>query len=249
MVTTNKQKRNAFLLGILIVLFYMAGRTFIAQLIPVEGSWAKYLKQDAVITLLRLLGLICIYWVSRKVWSLKELGSHTQGKKIALVIGVILLAAYFIQHLAYVVNSDTSYYFVISEVFILVIVACFEELTFRGLFYNALREMKNERWAEYITSILFMLFHMGYYSFNFGEFSRIFMTGLIFAKLRSRGCSLYWLILIHWAIDVLWVIQSPGQWIQDRSYMNLISWALMFMALLTFRIFPKKTEGVLQENG
>lgn len=197
--------KKTFWIGIVLWLVYMACRYWL-----VDVCSAPYLRdffvQDVILSFFRLALFFAMLGLAQKALSDEALGFRGGPLLLPVLVGGLMLAVNFIRFFRASPIQAKPIYFIL-ELLINLLVAANEEISFRGLFYAGLREMKNENWALYLGSVLFTLMHWGYQPFS--GFPIIFISGLIFAKLRSRGVSLTVLIVIHWLVDFLSFIYPP----------------------------------------
>jgi membrane protease YdiL (CAAX protease family) len=170
-------------------------------------------------------------------WRPGELGVNRNGIGLSLACGAALLAGRLliiqavnfglarpVYSLAGLVGQ-TLYYFGL--------VGLVEELLFRGLVYQALKEWLGLRWAIWGSSIGFVFWHI------FGQGPLVgaaaFLVGLIFALLRWRTGGILGLILVHGLYDLesALLVSGSSQEILDFSRLAIKS---LFLAYLGFAV-------------
>ena len=72
----------------------------------------------------------------------------------------------------------------------------FEEIFYRGLLYNKLKEISNAFIAVFISSILFAFLHMPGYGFNIKMFSLV-LDGILLTYCYEKTNNIYVPILVH----------------------------------------------------
>jgi membrane protease YdiL (CAAX protease family) len=194
--------KRAFLLGLLAWLAYVSLRTLTQRLMPFTDM-AGYVRQDIVITALRLSCAAACYGIARRRWSKAELGlGETERASLWSKLAVAsLMAAALVSVLSNKVDTWSPMWMRLLETAIALAVALNEEIGFRGLFFNALRDGSSRTAAVCGTTLMFTLMHAGYQ--EAWHLPRIFLIGLTFALLRDRGLSLRTLILAHFSFDAL----------------------------------------------
>jgi membrane protease YdiL (CAAX protease family) len=165
-----------------------------------------FFVQDVILSFFLLALFFAMLGLAQKALTDEAMGFRKGPLLLPVVVGGLMLAVNFIRLFRASPIQAKPIYFIL-ELLINLLVAANEEISFRGLFYVGLREMKNENWALYLGTALFTLMHWGYQPL--GGFPMIFISGLILAKLRSRGVSLTVLIVIHWLVDFLSFVYPP----------------------------------------
>jgi membrane protease YdiL (CAAX protease family) len=169
-------------------------------------NWERYFFQDLIITCFRFPLFVAILVLSRRTFSLPELGFRKGPLFFPMTVGVLIFSIVLIRLFSFQpFQAKPIYYF--AELEINLLIAANEEISFRGFFYNCLLKIKNKNLAEYGSSILFTLMHVYYQPLT--ALPSIFIIGLTFAKLRTKGVSLTTLIAIHWVLDFIVFIYPP----------------------------------------
>ena len=132
-------------------------------------------------------------------------------KLLAGLLVSLILFAFCISHLADFLNqssfndNNSSYYehykdspftLFFSILSIGVFPAVFEEIAFRGILFNELRNLMSEKAVIIITALLFTLLHLSFISFFW-----ILPAGLLFGYLRSKYNTLLYGILGHFVYN------------------------------------------------
>lgn len=197
--------KRALISGVLCWGAYILLRSFLQHLIP-ANSLLSYVLQDCSITVVRLRCAAACLWIARQRWLDSSLGLSAAGSPGPIMVASLFLglASAALSAMSCVSNWNAALWFRLVELAIALVVASNEEIGFRGLIFNGLRELGG-RWLAIIgSSLLFMAMHLGYqpaYSLPV-----IFMTGLWFALLRDKGMSLKLLILLHFIYDGIFAV-------------------------------------------
>jgi len=204
-VLTNKSKwTKAFGMGCAFWFLYIGCRDSVVFFYPAHNA-ESFFYQDWLITCFRLPLFLAIIILARKTYSLHELGFRKGPLLVPVMVGVLIISVKFINLFTLgSIQSNLNYF--ISGLTINLLIAVSEEISFRGFFYNCLLKIKNRNWAEYGGSFLFVLMH--FYYLPLTDLPSVFIIGLTFAKLRSKGTSLVILITFHWIEDLFLFIHS-----------------------------------------
>jgi protein-S-isoprenylcysteine O-methyltransferase Ste14 len=137
-------------------------------------------------------------------WSIDRLGLNRQGIWLGLICGFLLVLARTLVILgvmpAYNPPSLLFGDLIAQTAFYLGLVGLVEELLFRGMIYRAVEDWLGARWAIWISSLAFGLWHI------FGQGPAVgaatFFYGLIFALMRRRAGGIIGLIFAHGWMDL-----------------------------------------------
>ncbi|GMR22479.1 MAG: hypothetical protein BMS9Abin37_0833 [Acidobacteriota bacterium] len=180
----------------------------------------------------RLLALALSLTLGIRTWGADRLGLHTRGSKPAAVIFVL----YFV--LLWFPDSwsrTTPMHLGVSALIVLtlssVLVACWEEILYRGVFVNAIGDWKGARAAVWGSSFLFTIMHIQAQPLS--GWPSIFLCGVLFALMRVRGVGLPWLILSHAAYDSLVFLGATGESLVPA----FIAALFLFRALFVFSYY------------
>ena len=204
-------------LGVLAWLAYIAARTGIQILLPVSDM-ATYLEQDAVITVLRLSTLGFCYWLGRLRYPRESFQNLPGRSGVAWVLGLWMTAAFTLSWFARTPAPFTAWNAGsrLIEAAIALIVAANEEVGWRATMFEPLRETLGATWAVSLTTLGFLLMHVGYQPWQ--AWPRIAFTALAFGLGRLRGLSLGSLIAIHFACDASMALYQPEGTISSWDY-------------------------------
>ena len=187
--------------------------------------FGKYNKiVDLLISLLFIIVLYLLYLKEMKIiFTYKKLNFFFIVKSLIYIlsIGMIYYIIYFIFDNAFLFNffkyfndilsgkkNITIYDILILEkslrpcfepfMFIatVIISPIFEEILYRGLMYNKLKEISNAFIGVLISSILFALLHIPKYGFGINTFF-LFLVGILLAYCYEKTDNIYVPILVH----------------------------------------------------
>jgi membrane protease YdiL (CAAX protease family) len=170
-------------------------------------------------------------------WRPGELGVNLDGIGLSLACAAVLLAGRLLIIRAVDFGLERPVYSLASLVeqilYYFGLVGLVEELLFRGLIYQALKEWLGLRWAIWGSSTGFILWHI------FGQGPLVgaagFLLGLIFALMRWRAGGILGLILVHGLYDLesVLLVSNSSQEILDLSRVTIGS---LFQAYLGFAV-------------
>ena len=178
----------------------MALRALIYQWLKVD-SYEAWVRRDLVMNLPRGLCLGVALWFGLKSWKLPDLGLHWRGLGIAFVFLFIeLLAKGLIGGLKEgpAFQDNEFLYLTIGSI----TVGFFEEILFRGVLFNSLRDWMGARTAIFGSSFLFMFFH--WQAQDLASWPFLFLFGCLNAGLRQCGVSVLALAVTHAIFDTLY---------------------------------------------
>ncbi|UTD05094.1 CPBP family intramembrane metalloprotease [Treponema denticola] len=187
--------------------------------------FGKYNKiVDLLISLLFIIVLYLLYLKEMKIiFTYKKLNFFFIVKSLIYIlsIGMIYYIIYFIFDNAFLFNFFKYFNDILSgkknitiydililekslrpcfEPFMLIgsviISPIFEEILYRGLMYNKLKEISNASIAILISSILFALLHIPKYGFGINTFF-LFLVGILLAYCYEKTDNIYVPILVH----------------------------------------------------
>ena len=187
--------------------------------------FGKYNKiVDLLISLLFIIVLYLLYLKEMKIiFTYKKLNFFFIVKSLIYIlsIGMIYYIIYFIFDNAFLFNffkyfndvltgkkNITIYDILILEkslrpcfepfMFIatVIISPIFEEILYRGLMYNKLKEISNAFIGVLISSILFALLHIPKYGFGINTFF-LFLVGILLAYCYEKSNNIYVTIFVH----------------------------------------------------
>ena len=131
-----------------------------------------------------------------------QLGVNRSGIGLGLVYGALLIAGRSLVVLSVDWKASLPAFNILTALGNLaycLLIGITEELLFRGLVYRALLEMRSTRWAIWVSSIGFVLWHI----FGQGPLvgAAMLLYGLIFALMRWRAGGITALIITHALVD------------------------------------------------
>jgi hypothetical protein len=144
-----------------------------------------------------------------RVWGREALGFHGRGGGAALLVfvsffGVLWLPDHWLRSQEKLLGAAPILVLVGSSV----LVGLWEEILFRGVLLNAIRDWKGTRAAIFGSSFLFTVMHVQ--AQPLVSWPSLFLAGLVFAALRVQGVGLWWLILGHAVFDTLALVGPMG---------------------------------------
>jgi membrane protease YdiL (CAAX protease family) len=200
---------------------------------PNVSGTSEWIAQ--VVTYVYILGGTLIIGLRR--WGPGDLGVNRSGIGLSLACGAVLLAGRLLIIRTVDFGLKRPVYspagLVGQILYYFGLVGLVEELLFRGLIYQALKEWLGLRWAIWGTSIGFVLWHI------FGQGPLVgaagFLLGLIFALMRWRAGGILGLILVHGLYDLesALLVSNSSQEILDLSQVAIGS---LFQAYLGFAL-------------
>jgi membrane protease YdiL (CAAX protease family) len=162
----------------------------------------RWFMRDCLMTIPRLFALLALLAIN-EVRDASSRWLHPEGVTKAALFGIVPMGLW----LYYFSSGNGARFgpFEISVGFLTsLVVGGFEEYAFRGPLFSILRERTSTTAAIFMSSVLFMLFHVQAQPIEFWPI--IFLMGIVFGSLRVRGMSIFWLSSIHAAIDTCYFI-------------------------------------------
>ena len=182
----------------LIVGVYMLVRSLIYYFMP-HTSLESWFYRDCWMTLPRFTAFCVLVFMDRYFWKSTPFDFDFRGIGKASLYGGILLIVY-IFYLSGSRGNPWPGNMILGAMFTTPFVGLWEECAFRGVILGNLIKRYSVLFSVLGSSALFTVFHFQAQSLS--EWPGIFITGVIFANLRIRGLSIWWLVVIHTAIDV-----------------------------------------------
>ena len=225
--------------ALIITTVYMVVRSVIYAHYPAQSliDWAR---RDTLMDVPRLLCAFAALLYGVRRWGWRRFGFHANGARTALVWGLLAVGLYAIDFLTYQNNFKLPacefFLFVLSSF----IVGFFEEILFRGLWLKVLGGWRSPFCAAWVSSLIFTVYH--YQAQAMYGWPVIFFTGLLWAYMRLAGVSLWWLMLIHGAVDALVIFVGKA----DPQL--VVSWAIFYNGVwavlaATFFILSRRHHG------
>jgi membrane protease YdiL (CAAX protease family) len=208
------------MVGMFIMLLYAATRFFIYRMFPIVWSvqtsagvgvltepypwWVR----DTIMDIPRVVGFGLSLAAGWYFWGIDALGWHARCAARGLIWGAVGAVLIVLEDLfrtePFAYPTRALVVLALSSV----VVALFEETLFRGVFFNALHDLRGARWAVLGSTALFTVFHVQARPVE--AWPGIFAGGLLYAVLRSQGVGLVWLALSHAAGDGIVFLFSRG---------------------------------------
>lgn len=203
-----KRGRRTTILAFLVFLLYASLRWCVYSSYPVK-DFAGWLLRDTVMNAPRLLVLALSLRLGLRVWNRQELGLHARGWRPAAFAFVLFFLVLWLPD-AWLrmepLELSTSALALLAASSI--IVGVWEEMLYRGVFFNAIREWKGAKAAVWGSSLLFTVMHIQAQSI--AHWPSIFLCGMVFAILRLRGVGLVPLIACHALFDTVVFLGGTG---------------------------------------
>ncbi len=181
--------------------------------------------------------IACSLFIGLRRWNLDQLGINRNGIGFSLACGLVLIVARWLA--LFCTNIPLSWQFttldrIIGEVaYYFFLVGVGEELLFRGVMWRALEEWRGTRWAIWVTTIVFGLWHVGGGRGVLG-FAAGIIFGIFFGAIRWRAGGIIGLIIAHALIDLSTVAITPNI---EISYLTQFQVVNSWLALLTEVMF------------
>lgn len=155
---------------------------------------------------------VCILFIGLRRWSWNEIGINRNGIGFSLACGIVLIVARYFALAC--TNIPFAWQFTTLErwlgeiFFYIALVGVGEELIFRGVAYRALQEWRGTRWAIWVTTLGFGIWHISGRGIA-GIAAGIFY-GIFFAAIRWRASGVVGLIIAHGLMDLSTVAIVPN---------------------------------------
>ncbi len=130
-----------------------------------------------------------------------------------LVGGILIFVIFFNLFILFIspsimFNEAFSLQKTIYILFILFILAFFEEYMFRGYFFNLIKKHSSFFWGTFISSIIFLIFHLGNKNIGVIGIVNIFEFGVLLALIYERCKNLYLITGIHFIWNFLTIFSG-----------------------------------------
>jgi membrane protease YdiL (CAAX protease family) len=227
------------MLGVGIIAVFAGLRYLIYAEMP-ASTFVDWAVRDTVMNGPRLLALGLALFLGLRVWDPKALGFHARGARAALFVfvsffGVLWLPDHWLRSQENALGAATVWVLAGSSV----LVGLWEEILFRGVLLNAIRDWKGTRAAIVGSSFLFTIMHVQ--AQPLASWPALLLAGLVFAALRVQGVGLWWLVAGHAAFDTLVLMGPMG----PESFPGLSVCLLLLRCLFVVRYLSS----VLREGG
>lgn len=200
-----------------IIGLYMGARAYVYREVPLdEYSWEF---RDTLMNGPRLVGFFLALGIGWRLWGRRYLGFHFRGGSEAVWIGFLAIIVF---HAAFELRPERIDYAGGAILLLTVsslIVALFEETLFRGLLYRALAGA-DARVGLWGSAFLFTIYH--WQAQPLTGWPTIFLWGIFYGLMVSRGIGLGWTIAIHALFDATIFLgtqgASPPLWLAMMSF-------------------------------
>ena len=191
-------KENRILIqALLIIGAYMIIRGVIYLFMPPNSQWAWFYR-DCWMSVPRVVTFFSLLLIDRYVWKSSPFDFHIKDIGRGSFYGGILVFIYLF-HLIGSYGDPWPKKFILIGIFTSAMVGLFEEYAFRGVILGNLAKKWSKSSAVLGSSAIFTLFH--FQAQPLTEWPGIFLAGVVFANLRLKELSLFWLVVIHTVID------------------------------------------------
>ena len=173
----------------------------------VDGT-AWSVPVQAVVYVYFIVGML---FIGLRRWNWDQLGVNRKGIGFSMACGLVLIAARTLAllctnlPLAWQLTTldrligDVAYYFLL--------VGLGEELIFRGVMWRALEEWRGTRWAIWVTTLGFGIWHI--YGRGVVGIAVGIIYGIFFGAIRWRAGGIVGLIVAHALLDLSTVAIAP----------------------------------------
>ncbi len=247
MLITRKQLTLApwrlFWLALMAWATYVLARQLVMAMSPV-WDWPSYLRQDLLITPLRVATAVLCWWLGRQAFDSARFWNEPGRTSLAWGLGIALTIIYTLSWFSRAsLPLAGNWPLRGSELVINFIVAANEELGWRGALWLGLEAWLGGRWALWGTSVLFTVMHLGYQPWQ--TLPRIFATALVLGMARQRGVSLAQLIWVHFAIDASNALYLPTG-LANGAELDMLSTTLVYLIVAWLYWGPQRLKGSLK---
>ncbi len=187
--------------------------------------------------------IACALFIGLRHWNLDQLGVNHNGIGFSLACGFVLIVARWLALLC--TNIPLSWQFTTLDriagqvAFYFLLVGVGEELVFRGVMWRALTEWRGARWAIWVTTLGFGVWHI--YGRGVFGFAAGIIYGVFFGAIRWRAGGIIGLIIAHALIDLSSVAIMPDFRVEYlttqvqvvNSWLAILS-EVMFVGLLIY---------------
>lgn len=184
--------------------------------------------EESLLTLLRILATLLLFWLYRKFLSVRELRQlpPKQLWRWPFFLAMALLSSYAVLN-----TQGTGDDLVYSALMFLVtpFVGIHEELANRRILQERMRQHWGMLPTLLVSNLIFCVFHFGVYSlFQIRDYGEIFLVGLLLGILYERTRSLLLVAFLHTAYDWLWIF--------GPMFHLSMSWMIASLLLLVLAI-------------
>jgi membrane protease YdiL (CAAX protease family) len=213
-------------LAIVIVaeLVYIAGRSVVSAQFP------AMIPGELALTAWRLLFVGLYVWLFRE--SLREAWRASSKRRVhPLLIAGAAVALFVILAAGYARSLDlgTRLVFALTTL----VVALREEIVYRFVLQNALERRVHPVVAILVSSLLFVLYHVGAQPMNMFVFVSMAGASLLLGVLYQRTRSLRAVVLLHLVLDLAVLVSFPFLMPAEILLLNL---GVVFLALLAWTL-------------
>ena len=155
--------------------------------------------------------IACTLFIGLRRWNWDQIGINRKGIGFSIACGAVLIVARTLALLC--TNIPLAWQLtpldrLIGDAFFyLALVGVGEELLFRGVMWRALEEWRGTRWAIWVTTLGFGVWHI--YGRGIAGFGVGILFGIYFGAIRWRAGGIVGLIVAHALIDLSAVAIVP----------------------------------------
>ena len=219
--------------ALLIVLGYIISRSFIYALMPITSD-TDWFWRDVVMDLPRFIWALVALYLGYRTWGWQKLGFSLERPILAMGVGIALLLVEAVFSLMgqrpFVLPNYALFIFYVSSF----MVGFFEEILFRGVLLNALRDWKGSLIALWGSTFVFTVYHIQAQPYH--AWPGIFTVGFVLALLRLNNVSMLWLILFHGVNDCVLGIVGRMIDVEMKPFYNLALIMIAVCAAIYLRI-------------
>jgi len=230
--------RKAAILGFGIFLLFAGLRFVVYEQVP-AATFFEWVVRDTFMNGPRVIALGLALFLGLRLWGMEELGLHARGGgNAALVFLTFFLVLWLPDPWSRAHENGLG----VAAVFVVtassVLVGLWEEILYRGVLLNAIRDWKGTRAAIWGSSFLFTI--MQVQAQPVLSWPSLFLCGVVFAVMRVQGVGLVWLIAAHAAFDALFLLGPTGpESIPGLSFLLLVLRGVFVVAY--YRWFQEKS--------
>ncbi len=120
-----------------------------------------------------------------------------------LIFGSFLILFIIFTSTRMMFNEAFSLLSTVYVILVLLLLAFFEEYVYRGYLFNLIKKYSNSLWGIFISSIIFLVFHLGNKNIGVIGIVNIFVFGVLLALIYERCKNLYLITGIHFIWNFL----------------------------------------------
>ena len=185
-------KRSLFIFAVCELVYVAAARLLFF------GFTGNEINKELLWTLIRLVSASLIFGVFRKVFCDRPKTVPLSGSLQWFLPFGIFLAPIAVGNLS--MSFPVNYVFAATSV----VVGLREEVAYRGVFQNLLRQRFGFVVSLLVSNVIFVVYHYGVQPFTILNILHLFIVGSIFGLVYHTTGSLLFVILLHSLYDAVW---------------------------------------------